>query len=72
VQWSRDGGALFYNLYDRDVRALWKQPLAGGSPVQVTHFEEPLHYFDWSFDGRALAVSRSSTLSDVVVITNFH
>ena len=65
------GGALFYNLYDRDVRALWKQPLAGGSPVQVTHFEEPLHYFDWSFDGKALAVSRSSTLSDVVMITNF-
>jgi serine/threonine protein kinase/Tol biopolymer transport system component len=72
VQWSRDGGALFYNLYDRDVGALWKQPLAGGSPVQVTHFEEPLHYFDWSFDGRALAVSRSSTVSDVVMITNFH
>jgi Tol biopolymer transport system component len=71
VQWSRDGGALFYNLYDSDVRALWKQPLAGGSPVQVTHFEEPLHYFDWSFDGKALAVSRSSTLSDVVMITNF-
>jgi Tol biopolymer transport system component len=71
VQWSRDGGALFYNLYDRGVRALWRQPLAGGSPVQVTHFEEPLDYFDWSFDGKALAVSRSSTLSDVVMITNF-
>jgi Tol biopolymer transport system component len=71
VQWSRDGRTLYYNLFDRDVGALWKQPLSGGSPVQVTHFEEPLQYFDWSFDGRALAVSRSSTLSDVVMITNF-
>jgi eukaryotic-like serine/threonine-protein kinase len=71
VQWGRDGRALYYNLFDRDVRALWRQPLSGASPVQVTHFEEPLHYFDWSLDGKALAVSRSSTLSDVVMITNF-
>jgi Tol biopolymer transport system component len=69
VQWSHDGSALYY----QSIREpnLWRQPLAGGSPVQVTHFEERLHYFDWSLDGKKLAASRSLTLSDVVLITNF-
>ncbi len=67
VQWSRDGGALYYVLKD-----LWRRPLAGGSLAQVTHFEEPLIYFDWSFDGKSLACSRSSGQTDVVMITNFH
>ena len=54
------------------ARALWKRPLGGGPAVQVTHFEDTVTYFDWSFDGKRLAVSRSSGLTDVVLITNFH
>jgi Tol biopolymer transport system component len=71
VQWSRDGSALYYRRAQAGLRNVWKQPLAGGPPVQVTHFEEPVDYFDWSPDGKRLAVSRSSSLSDVVLITNF-
>ena len=67
VQWSRDGTALYY-----DLNGLWRRPLAGGSLARVTHFEEPLGYFDWSFDGKTLACSRSSGQSDVVMITNFN
>ena len=52
-------------------RTQYKQALAGGPPVQITHFEEPLNYFDWSPDGKKLLVSRSSTLSDAVLITHF-
>ncbi len=68
VQWSRNGSALYYRSVEPPD--LWRQPLAGGSPAQLTHFEEPIRYFDWSFDGKRLAVSRSSTQSDVVLITN--
>ncbi len=71
LQWSVDGGALFYNGGSGGPN-LWKQLLAGGPPVQIKPFEEPLSRFDWSLDGKRLAVSRSSTLSDVVSITNFH
>ena len=67
VQWSRDGSSLYYNRKD-----LWRRPLAGGALAQVTHFEEGLGYFDWSFDCKTLACSRSSVQTDVVMITNFH
>ena len=72
VQWSRDGSALYYNLYKGTTNDIWKQPLSGGPPVQVTHSDEPVYDFDWSFSGQTLAYSRETTLSDVVLITNFH
>jgi len=71
IQWSPDGRSLYYNG-GRAGPNLWKQSLAGGPAVQITHFEEPLNYFDWSPDGKKLLVSRESTLSDAVLITNFH
>ena len=71
LQWSPDGRNLYYNGGSGGAK-LWKQALAGGPPVQITHFEEPLNYFDWSPDGKKLLVSRSSTVSDAVLITHFH
>jgi Tol biopolymer transport system component len=71
VQWSKDGSALYYTAFGGG-HDLWKQPLAGGPPVRVAHLDEPPRYCDWSFDDKAIACSRSSTLSDVVLITNFH
>jgi Tol biopolymer transport system component len=64
VQWSRDGRALYYQVRKDSVN-LWKQSVAGGPAVQVTRFEERLHDFDWSFDGKRLAcsVGRPSTTS---------
>ncbi len=70
VQWSRDGSALYYQKPDGGE--LWKQPVAGGPPVQITHFGGAFGYFDWSFDGKRLAVSRATYASDVVLISNFH
>jgi Tol biopolymer transport system component len=71
VQWSPDGSALYYVNMRKGNHDVWKQPVAGGPPVQMTHFEEPVQYCDWSLDGRTLACSRSLTLSDVVKITSF-
>ena len=71
VQWTRDGSALHYADFE-NAHDLWRQPLAGGPPVRVAHLDEPPSYCDWSFDDKAVACSRSSTLSDVVLIANFH
>jgi Tol biopolymer transport system component len=70
VQWSRDGRALHY-VDLAGAHDLWRQPLSGGPPVRVAHLEEPPRYCDWSFDDEAVVCSRSSTLSDVVLVTNF-
>lgn len=72
VQWSRDGRALYYVLPKEDSTDLWRQPLAGGPPVQATHFDEPIQYFDWSPDGKAVVFSRGRMVSDVVLFTDFH
>ncbi len=50
---------------------LWKQPLSGGPPQQITHFKELIFAYDWSPDGKQLAITRGSKPSDVVLISNF-
>lgn len=71
VQWSGDGKAVYFGLRKDGSWNLWKQLVSGGAPVQITHFEDPLQDFDWSFDGKSLAASRDSFTGDVVMITNF-
>jgi Tol biopolymer transport system component len=70
VQWSRDGATLYYHQVGQPSN-LWKRPIAGGTPVQVTRFEDQLVDFEWSMDGRTLACSRRADVSDAVLITNF-
>jgi Tol biopolymer transport system component/DNA-binding winged helix-turn-helix (wHTH) protein len=72
VRWTNDGQAVLYtNAHQPDN--IWRQPLAGGPPQQVTHFKEDIiGYFDVSPDGKQLAMSRGNAYSDVVLITNFH
>lgn len=69
LEWSRDGRYLYYVHYFRDGN-LWKQPVMGGPATRVTS-EELVDDFDWSFDGKSLALSRVTRLSDVVLISNF-
>ena len=69
VQWSAEGpDRHLYFLRDGQV---WKQPVAGGAPTQVTHFEEGVFDFDWSPDGKRLVCSCESSMSDIVLITGF-
>jgi len=71
VQWSKDGRELYYAAFG-GAHDLWRQRLAGGPRVRVAHLDEPPNYCAWSFDNNAIACSRTFTLSDVVLITNFH
>ena len=51
---------------------IWEMPLTGGTPRQVTSFDSLImNDFAWSRDGQMLAVTRGTSGSDVVVMTNF-
>jgi len=72
-RWSADGQALVYLNVTDGVGNLWSQPIAGGPPKQLTHFtSDQIYAFAWSGDGKQLAVSRGSTSTDIVLISNFH
>jgi len=70
VRWSRDGQALTYIVTQGGVSNIWSQPLKGGPPRQLTHFQDQqIYYFDWSPAGD-LVLSRGSITSDAVLIKN--
>ena len=71
LRWSPDGKSIAF-VDDRDgVSNIWRQPVAGGPPQQITDFNDSYIFaFDWSRDGR-LAAARGAINFDVVLITNF-
>lgn len=71
VHWSPDGKAIDYISTEPFVGNIWRQPLDGSPPRQLTKFtSELIRGFDWSADGR-LACSRAHGVQDAVVISNF-
>jgi eukaryotic-like serine/threonine-protein kinase len=74
--WSPDGRALTY-LYNNtgSTQNLFMQPLAGGAPVQLTHFDaEPsaIAAYAWSQDGKKFAITRARyNDTDVVMFSGF-
>jgi Tol biopolymer transport system component len=71
-RWAPGGEAVDYVLTRNGVSNVWRQKLSGGPPKQITNFESgQIFDFDWSRDGRQLAVTRGSESSDVVLISNF-
>jgi eukaryotic-like serine/threonine-protein kinase len=79
-QWSQDSRSLIYSVTDDGmtftrgkVGNLWSFPLNDNSaPKQLTNFKtEDIYKFDWSADGKQLVLARGTTVSDVVLITNF-
>jgi Tol biopolymer transport system component len=69
VRWSPDGASVaFPNTID-GVSDIWLQPLKGGPPEQLTHLKmEHIQAFEWSPDGRTLALIRGVETHDVVLI----
>jgi len=71
VQWAPDGKSLVYRKSDRGVGNIWRQPIDGEPPAQLTNFAaEEIFDCALSRDGQ-LAISRGRSLSDVVLIRNF-
>jgi len=71
IRWMPNGKALVYMELRGGVTNLWMLPLDGGKPKQLTHFAEGIIYnFEWSHDGKILALSRGSFLNDAVLFTS--
>ncbi|HEU4931524.1 MAG TPA: protein kinase [Pyrinomonadaceae bacterium] len=68
LRWSSDGSYLTYIDHAGGIDNIWGQPIAGGTPKQLTNFEESrIFAFDWAKDG-SLVASRGVITSDVVLI----
>jgi Tol biopolymer transport system component len=71
LQWTSDGRAIYYVTLNNGVSNIWRQPIDGSPPVQVTKFDTGrIFNFAFSPDGKQLALSRGSVNSDVVLIKN--
>jgi len=68
VRWSPDGSALEYVGVQGGSSNLWRQPLNGGAPRQLTSVgEDSILYFAWNRDGTKLAYIRGRADSDVML-----
>ncbi|MBA3440654.1 MAG: PD40 domain-containing protein [Pyrinomonadaceae bacterium] len=71
-RWTPDGGALDYIDTQRGVSNIWGQPVDGGAPQQLTDFTaDRIFGFDWSGDGKQLAIARGDVTNDVVLLRGF-
>jgi Tol biopolymer transport system component/predicted Ser/Thr protein kinase len=69
VQFTPEGKAVAYPIYDSGVGNIWVQPLDGSPGHQITHFtSDQINTFRWSPDGKSLAVVRGHSESDVVLL----
>ncbi|MGH8234644.1 MAG: prolyl oligopeptidase family serine peptidase [Rhodanobacteraceae bacterium] len=54
---SSDGKTLYFLATEKDSTQLWSAPVAGGTPVQVTHLPLDVDNFKLSPDGKSLLFS---------------
>ena len=69
ARFTPDGKSVVYVIKDHGVGNLWIQPLDGSTGHEITNYTSDLiAQFRWSPDGRTLAIKRTHTTSDVVVL----
>jgi len=69
ILFSRDGTGIIYPVRDGQTDNLWLQHLDGSPGKQLTDFKsEFIRDFDYSYDGKQLAIIRGHRESDVVLI----
>ena len=72
LRWTPDGHALTYIVTINGVSNIWSLPIDGSAAKQLTVFKtDQIFWFDWSRDGKQLALSRGTQTSDVVLIKDF-
>jgi TolB protein len=71
LHWTTDGRAVAYVDTKKGVSNIVAQPLDGGAPKQLTDFKaDRIFWFDFSRDGKQLALSRGAQTSDVLLISD--
>ena len=71
-RWMPDGRSFVYLVRKDGVSNIWLQPIDGGTPKQLTNFtSDDVWGFEFSPDGKQIAVSRGTETRDVVLITGF-
>jgi hypothetical protein len=72
LRWTPDARALTDIDTINGVSNIWSLPLDGGPPKQLTDFKtDQIFLFDFSRDGKQLALSRGTQTSDVILIRDF-
>jgi serine/threonine protein kinase len=68
-RFSPDGKGVVYPVREKGVDELWLQPLDGGPGRQLTNFGSlKIYSYQWSPDGKSLALVRGDSPSDLVLI----
>ena len=71
TKWAPDESGLDYVATRNGVSNIWRQPLTGGSPVQITRYSEGrILSFAWAPDGQWLSLARGALRSDVVLMSS--
>lgn len=71
LRWMPDSSGLTFIDNQNGASNISFIPLAGGRPKRLTNFTDGLiFWFDWSRDGRQIAMSRGVLLNDAVLIKN--
>jgi eukaryotic-like serine/threonine-protein kinase len=71
LRFSPDGKAIVYPIREKGVDNLWRQPLDGSLGRQLTNFTSlKIYSYQWSPDGKSLALVRGDSPSDLVLIQN--
>jgi serine/threonine protein kinase/Tol biopolymer transport system component len=69
MSFTPDGKSVAYIVRDQGVDNIFVQPLDGTPGHQITNFtSEHIAKFEWSPDGKTLAVARAQNTSDVVLL----
>ena len=57
--WSPDGGVIYYMSDASGAENIWRTPLAGGAPQQVTHFTDGrVLWLTIGYDGKSIVFER--------------
>jgi len=69
LRFSPDGKGIVYPIREKGVDNLWVQPLDGAPGRQLTNFTTlKIYWYQWSLDGKSLALVRGDSPSDLVLI----
>jgi Tol biopolymer transport system component len=71
LRFSPDGKGIVYPVREKGVDNLWLQPLDGGPGRRLTNFGSlKIYSYQWSPEGKSLALVRGDSPSDLVLIQN--